>query len=96
MYLLLAYATLKPMRLFICERLHQSVGSTLRVFLSQEIPFNIINIAELVDSALATDLHVTHSTIPLTLDMTPGDIIFDHNMFLNIPLLTDFHMLQEC
>jgi transposase InsO family protein len=43
----------------VCERLHQSVGDALRVFLSQGIPFNVHNIAELVNSALATALHAS-------------------------------------
>jgi transposase InsO family protein len=78
----------------VCERLHQSVGNALRVFLSQGIPFNVFNIAELVDSALATALHATRSTIHRTLGMTPGGIVFNRDMFLNIPLETDFHLLQ--
>jgi transposase InsO family protein len=47
----------------ICERLHQSVGKALRVFLSQELLFNVTNVAELIDSALATSLHAARSTI---------------------------------
>jgi transposase len=38
----------------VCERLHQSVGNALHIFLSQAIPFNVTNVAKLVDSALAT------------------------------------------
>jgi hypothetical protein len=45
----------------ICKRLHQSVGNALHVYLSQDIPFNVGNIAELIDSALATTLHAVRS-----------------------------------
>ena len=76
----------------ICERLHQSVGNALRVFLSQEIPYNITNVAELVNSAIATALHASRATIHRTLGMLPGNIIFNRDMFLNIPLLTDFQL----
>jgi hypothetical protein len=78
----------------VCERLHQSVGNALRVFLSQGVPFNVTNIIRLVDSALATALHASRATIHRTLGMTPGGIVFNRDMFLNIPLLTDFHLLQ--
>jgi hypothetical protein len=78
----------------VCERLHQSVGNALHVFLSQGIPFNIHNVAELVSSALATALHASLATIDCTLGMTPGGIEFNRDMFLNIPLQTDFHLLQ--
>jgi hypothetical protein len=60
----------------VCKRLHQSVGNALRIFLSQAIPFNITNVAKLVDSALATALHASHAAIHCTLGMTPGAIIF--------------------
>jgi transposase InsO family protein len=89
-----AISVRNPQSNAICERLHQSVGNTLRVFLSQGIPFNVHNIAELVDSALATALHATRATIHRTLGMTPGGIVFNRDMFLNIPLLTDFQLLQ--
>jgi hypothetical protein len=56
----------------ICERLHQWVGNALRVYLSQDDANNIGNIAELVDSALATALHAARSTIHHTLGMTPA------------------------
>jgi hypothetical protein len=70
------------------------VGNALHVFLSQPIPFNVNNVAKLVDSALATALHASRATIHRTLGMTPGAIVFNHDMFLNIPLLTGFHLLQ--
>jgi hypothetical protein len=47
----------------IGKRLHQSVGKVLHVKLRQDIPFNVGNIAELVDSTLATALHAARSTI---------------------------------
>jgi hypothetical protein len=90
---LLAYTTLKPM--LLANDFINQLGMLSVYFLSQEIPFNIINIAELVNSALATALHVTCSTIHITLGMTTGGMVFNCDMFLNIPLLTDLHMLQE-
>jgi hypothetical protein len=78
----------------VCEHLHQSAGNALRIFLSQGIPFNVFNIAELVDSTLVTPLHAPCSTIHHTLGITPDGIIFNRDMFLNIPLETDFHLLQ--
>jgi transposase len=79
----------------ICERLHQSVGNVLGVYLNQDIAVNIQNIGELVDSTLATALHAARSNIHRTLGMMPSGIIFNRDMFLNIPLLTDFAILQD-
>jgi hypothetical protein len=71
------------------------VGNTLHVFLSQPIPFNVTNVAKLADSALATALHVSRATIHCTLGMTPGAVVFNRDMFLKIPLLTNFYMLRQ-
>jgi hypothetical protein len=79
----------------VCEWLHQSVGNALHIFIHQATPFNVHSIAELVDSALAMALHATRSTIHRTLGMTPGGIVFNRDMFHNIPFLTNFHILQE-
>ena len=50
--------------------------------------------AKLIDCAIVTALHASRATIHRTLGMTPGGIVFNHDMFLNIPLLTDFELLQ--
>jgi transposase InsO family protein len=78
----------------VCKRLHQSVGNTLRVFPSQAIPFNVTNVAKLFDIALATAPHASRAMIHRMLGMTPEAIVFNRNIFLNIPLLTNFHLLQ--
>jgi hypothetical protein len=79
----------------VCKHLHQSVGNAPHIFLSEELPFNLTNVAELVDRALATALHASHSTIHHTAPgMMPGGIIFSHDMFLNIPLRMDFDILH--
>jgi DNA-binding protein Fis len=56
-----------------CKQLHKSmVKNALHVYLSQAVPFNIGNIAELVDSTLETALHAACSMIHCTLGMMPG------------------------
>jgi hypothetical protein len=48
------------------------------------------------NSALASALHASCATIHRTLGMMPGGVMFNRNMFLNIPLLMNFHLLQIC
>jgi transposase InsO family protein len=90
-----AISVRNPQSNAVCKRLHQSVGNALHIFLSQGIPFNVNNIAKLVDSALATALHASRATIHGTLGMTPGGIVFNRDMFLNMPYITCFHLLQR-
>ena len=79
----------------VCERMHQSIGNTLRILFSSNPPDNVTNVAEMIDSAIATALHATRSAIHRTLGITPGGLVFHRDMFLDIPLLNDFQLIQE-
>jgi transposase InsO family protein len=79
----------------VCERLHQSVGNTLRILLTANPPDNVTNIVEMIDSSLATALHAARSAIHRTLGVSPGGLVFQRDMFLDIPLLNDFQLIQE-
>jgi transposase InsO family protein len=79
----------------VCEQLHQSVGNTLRILLTTNPPNNVTNIVEMIDSSLATALHAARSAIHRTLGVSPGGLVFQRDMFLDIPLLTNFWLIQE-
>jgi hypothetical protein len=53
-----------------------------------------MNVTELVDSGLQLRYMPLVLQSVTLLGMMPGGIAFHHDMFLNIPLLTDFHLLQ--
>jgi hypothetical protein len=72
-----AISICNPQANAICEQLHQSVGNALCVFLSQNIPFNVVNVANLLIATIATALHASRATIHRTLGMSPGGIIFN-------------------
>jgi hypothetical protein len=59
----IAISVRNPQANAICEQLHQSVGNALHIFLSQNVPFNIINVAKLVNCTIATALHASRATI---------------------------------
>ena len=79
----------------ICERMHQSVGNILRTLLRTHTPTDYDSATELVDSALATATHSLRSTVHGTLQMSPGAIVFNRDMLLNIPLIADLHAMQQ-
>jgi hypothetical protein len=71
-------------------------GNTLRILLfSTNPPTNVTNVVEMIDAALATALHAACSAIHRTLGVSPGGMLFHRDMFLDIPLLTDFRLIQE-
>ena len=76
----------------ICERMHQSVGNTLRVLAN---PAGIVDTNQLVDTAIATAAYATRCSYNSSLQTTPGGLAFGRDMILNIPLQTDLQLLQQ-
>jgi hypothetical protein len=75
--------------------MHQTVGNILRTLLHQQAPYNEIHAAQLVDSALATTMHAIRASIHRTLQVTPGALVFQRDMFLDIPLLADLINIRD-
>jgi hypothetical protein len=79
----------------IWERMHQTVGSTLRVLLYSNPPQNLTQARDIVDQALATAMHAMQVTIATTLGTIPGALEFSCDMFLNDPLIVDWHTISR-
>jgi hypothetical protein len=79
----------------ICERMHQTVGNILRVLLHENPPKNVGNGNALVDEALSIAMHAMRSSIHTTLGGSPGSLVFNRDMFLNIPLIADWHAITK-
>jgi len=75
----------------ICERMHQTVDNVLRTLLHGEPPQNIKNAKEYIDEALSIAMHAMRVGVRSTMGNTPGNLIFNRDMFLNIPLIADWH-----
>ena len=48
-----------------------------------------------MDKALAMAMYAMRATVHTTLGTSPGAIVFSRDMFLNIPLVADWHMLTK-
>jgi len=79
----------------ICERMHRTIGNLLRSLCHTNPPQNINDANLLVERALATTSHALRSTIHRTLNATPGAIVFNRDMFLDIPYVADFIALRN-
>ena len=77
----------------ICERMHQTVGNVLRTLLHVRPPENTTNAKELIDEALSTTMHSMRASVHTTLGGSPGSLVFNRDMFLNIPLIADWHAI---
>ena len=80
----------------ICERMHQTVGNTLRTLCHAHPPQNIQEAQNIIDSALATASHATRAAIHRTMKVSPGGLVYQHrDMFLDIPLTANLQQIRD-
>ena len=73
--------------------MHQTVGNVLRTLLHGEPPQNIANAKDYIDEALSIAMHAMRVGIHSTMGSSPGNPVFNRNMFHNIPLIADWHAI---
>ena len=73
--------------------MHQTVGNVLRTLLHGEPPQNIATAKSFVDEALSIAMHAMRVGLHTTLGSSPGNLVFNRDMFLNIPLIADWHAI---
>jgi len=79
----------------VCERLHQSIGNTLRVLNYNPPPESEDEAAERVNTALQTAAYAARTAIHTTMQEAPGNLAFHRDMILNIPLMVDFEIIRQ-
>jgi hypothetical protein len=75
--------------------MHKAVETVLRTLLHGEPPLNIANAKELVDEALSIAMHAMRAGIHSKLGSSPDSLVFNRDMFLNIPLIADWHAITQ-
>ena len=78
----------------VCERMHQTVANILRTTLRTNPPHGIQAAEQLVDDALATAMHAMRCAVTRTLGTSPGALIFQRDMILDVPLHADLLTIQ--
>ena len=79
----------------ICERMHQTVGNVLRTLVHENPPKSTGRAKDLVDEALSIAQHALRCGVHSTLGSSPGALVFNRDMFLNIPLIADWSLLTK-
>ena len=81
----------------ICERMHQTVGNVLRTLLHGQPPQHVTGTKakEYIDEALSITMHAMRAGAHSTLGSSPGNLVFNRDMFLNIPLIADWHAITK-
>jgi hypothetical protein len=75
--------------------MHQTVGNILRTTLNESPPHNVREAKEMVDTALATAMHAMRTNVATTLEGSPGSLVFNRDMFYNLPLIADWHAITR-
>ena len=65
------------------------VGNVLRTLMYLYPPHTVRDASDLIDQALTSAMHVMWVNIAMTLNSSPGALIFGHDMFLDVPLIAN-------
>jgi hypothetical protein len=77
----------------ICEQTHQTVGNVLQTLLHGEPPQDVTKAKDFIDELLLIATHPMCTGIHTTLGSRPHNLVFNRDMFLNIPLIVDWHAI---
>jgi hypothetical protein len=50
---------------------------------------------EFVDESLSITTHALRAGVHTTLGSSPGSLVFSRDMFLNLPLIADWHAINQ-
>ncbi len=84
-----------PQSNVVCERMHQTVQNVLRTLLHREPPPDMASTKDNIHEALFIAMHAMRAAIYSTLGSSPGSLTFNRDMFLNIPLIADWHTITQ-
>ena len=73
--------------------MHQTVGNVLQTLLHGEPLQDVARAKDFIDKALLIVTHALRSSIHITLGSSLGSLVFNRDMFLNIPLIADWHAI---
>ena len=77
----------------VCKQMHQTVGNVLRTLVHEDHPRSTGVAKDLADKALSIAQHAMSCSVHTTLGSSPGLLVFNRDMFLNIPLVADWHLI---
>jgi hypothetical protein len=77
--------------------MHQTVGNVLRTLLHGQIPQHVTGAQakDFINKALSITMHAMRAGTHSTLGSSPGSLVFNRDMFLNIPLIANWHAVTK-
>ena len=79
----------------IVERLHKTMADVLRVMLHVNPPEDKLAVTNMMDNALATVVHASRCAVNHTMKTSPGAMVFNRDMMVNVPLISNLIAIGE-
>jgi hypothetical protein len=79
----------------ICERMHQTVGNTLRVISRLHPPNALPQAQAAVDEALSNCVLALRTSFSSAINAAPGSVTFSREMIFAVPLVADWLLIQQ-
>ena len=75
--------------------MHQTAGNILRTLVHTDPPRTVAQARLLVDEALARAQMALRCVVSAPLQATPGSLAFGRDMFLDVPYVADWQLIQQ-
>ena len=75
--------------------MHQSVGKMTRTLLQGDPSKDVLKAKSLIDESLSIAQHAMCTSVHTALCSSPGALVFSRDMFLNVPLSSDWHAITK-
>jgi hypothetical protein len=75
--------------------MHQTVGNIQQILLHREPTPDVTKAKVFIDEALLIATYAMRTGIHTTLRSSPDNLVFNRDMFLNIPLIVDWHAITQ-
>jgi transposase InsO family protein len=79
----------------IVERLHQTIGNSLRTRLREHPPTNLKTARQYIDDCLATAAYALRASVHRILQCSPGTLAFHRDMLLDVPVLINLETIRQ-
>ena len=88
-------ASQNPTANSICKLMHQFVGNILHTMVDGDPPENVTKANELIDEVSSISQHAMRTSVHTSLVSSPGTLVLSCDVFLNVPLLVDWHVITQ-
>lgn len=84
-----------PIAIVIYKCMHQMLRNILHPLLNTEPPVKMTATRAMVDTAHLTCIYSLQATNPTNIGGSSGALIFNCEIFENVPLVTDWHLIAQ-